>query len=94
MSVTLPPRLTGREVVEIATRYEEGALSPDELERLEEHLVTCDPCVVYLEQLEQTADAVNAAEHAHADEVSRAVEDALAAAFRDRHDRRDGRGGG
>ncbi len=88
MSVTAPPRLTCREVVELATRYEEGELSPDDRERLEEHLVTCDPCVVYLDQMKETADAVGAAEHAHDDDgdgLAPGLEDALAAAFRARH---------
>lgn len=82
MSVTLPPRLTCREVVELATRYEEGALSADDRERLEEHLIACDPCVVYLDQMRQTAEAVAASEHVDDEAVAPAIEDALAAAFR------------
>ena len=46
--------LTCRELVELVTAYLEGALGPDDLERLEQHLAACDPCVSYIEQIRLT----------------------------------------
>jgi predicted anti-sigma-YlaC factor YlaD len=43
-----------REFVELLTDYLEGALEPRVLARVEEHLVICDPCITYLEQMEMT----------------------------------------
>jgi predicted anti-sigma-YlaC factor YlaD len=43
-----------REVVEIVTDYLEGALAPDVLVRLEEHLGVCDPCREYIAQVKTT----------------------------------------
>ena len=40
--------ITCREIVEIATDYLEGALTADERETVELHLVLCDGCVNYL----------------------------------------------
>jgi predicted anti-sigma-YlaC factor YlaD len=46
--------ITCREVVEIVTDYLEGALPPDVLARLEEHLSVCDPCREYIAQVRTT----------------------------------------
>ena len=48
------PEMPCAEFVERVTDYLEGALSPADLRRLEDHLATCDPCNVYLEQLNAT----------------------------------------
>ena len=46
--------LTCKEVVEIVTDYLEGALSPEDRARFDEHLATCDGCTHYVEQMRET----------------------------------------
>jgi predicted anti-sigma-YlaC factor YlaD len=46
--------LSCREVVEILGDYLEGAMTPEDRVRLEEHLADCDGCAAYLEQLRVT----------------------------------------
>ena len=46
--------LACQEVVELVTAYLEDALDPDGRERFEEHLVLCDGCQNYLEQMRTT----------------------------------------
>jgi anti-sigma factor RsiW len=43
-----------REVVELMTDYLEGALSPSDARRFEEHIAGCDGCRAYLEQMRTT----------------------------------------
>ncbi|HXI94967.1 MAG TPA: zf-HC2 domain-containing protein [Candidatus Acidoferrum sp.] len=43
-----------RQVVELMTDYLEGALSPVERARFDEHIAGCDGCRAYLEQLRMT----------------------------------------
>jgi predicted anti-sigma-YlaC factor YlaD len=50
----LERELTCREIVELVTAYLEDALHPVDRERFEEHLVFCDGCDNYLEQMRQT----------------------------------------
>lgn len=50
----LERELTCREIVELVTAYLEDALQPADRERFEEHLVFCDGCDNYLEQMRQT----------------------------------------
>ena len=72
--------LSCREVVEILGDYLEGAMTPEDRVRLEEHLAGCDGCTVYLEQLRVTIrlsgrlseDAVSAEEMAPLLEAFRA----------------------
>jgi predicted anti-sigma-YlaC factor YlaD len=40
-----------REVVEVVTDYLEGAMAPGERLRFDDHLVLCEDCQVYLEQM-------------------------------------------
>ena len=42
------------DLVELITEYLEGAMSPAERERVDEHLATCTGCTAYLEQLRTT----------------------------------------
>jgi anti-sigma factor RsiW len=76
----VPGGISCREVVEIVTDYLDGALPPDVIARLEEHLVVCDPCRTYVEQIRQTARVAAAAE---AELEQRPDRDALLAAFRE-----------
>jgi anti-sigma factor RsiW len=46
--------LSCQEVVELLGDYLEGAMAPEDRERLEEHLAECDDCAAYLEQLRTT----------------------------------------
>jgi anti-sigma factor RsiW len=46
--------LTCRQLVELVTEYFEGALSPSERSRFEEHVMSCPPCRAHLEQMRQT----------------------------------------
>lgn len=46
--------LTCRELVEVVTDYLVGAMLASDRLRFEEHLVVCDGCTTYLEQMRQT----------------------------------------
>ena len=46
--------VTCQEFVELITDYFEGELTPRTLSQVEEHLVMCDWCVTYAEQMRQT----------------------------------------
>lgn len=48
--------VTCQELVELVTDYLEGALTPAELRRFEEHIALCDGCSEYLEQLRNTIE--------------------------------------
>jgi len=50
----LDRELACRQVVELVTAYVEDALEPVDRERFEEHLVFCDGCASYLEQIHTT----------------------------------------
>jgi anti-sigma factor RsiW len=71
--------LTCQELVELVTGYLDGVLAGEELERFEEHLVYCGPCVAHVEQIRETIRIAGAV---HADELDPAVADDLLAAFR------------
>ena len=45
--------VTCREFVELVTDYWEGALPEERIELVEEHLVMCDWCKLYLDQIEE-----------------------------------------
>ena len=47
-------QLSCQELVELVTDYLEGALSPEETARFDEHLARCTGCKAYLEQIRQT----------------------------------------
>jgi anti-sigma factor RsiW len=71
--------LTCQELVELVTDYLDGALPDEELERFEEHLLYCGPCVTHVEQMRETIRLAGAV---HADDLDPAVTDDLLAAFR------------
>jgi predicted anti-sigma-YlaC factor YlaD len=50
--------VTCEEFVELVTEYFEGALQARTLCRVEEHLVMCDWCVAYVEQMRATIGAL------------------------------------
>jgi anti-sigma factor RsiW len=47
-----------RQVVELMTAYLEGALSPRDRKRFEEHIAGCDGCTAYLAQMRTTMHVV------------------------------------
>ena len=52
----LDRELACNEIVELVTAYLEDDLTPPDRERFEEHLVFCDGCDNYLEQMRLTVD--------------------------------------
>jgi predicted anti-sigma-YlaC factor YlaD len=50
--------VTCRQFVELVTDYFEGALTQRTLSQVEEHLVMCDWCVTYAEQMQATIAAL------------------------------------
>jgi anti-sigma factor RsiW len=46
--------LTCRELVEIVTDYLEGRLPPGDRVRFEEHILVCEGCTAYVEQMRET----------------------------------------
>ena len=52
--MTVTDAINCQELVELVTDYLEGALSPADLRRFEEHLAACGKCSEYLAQLEAT----------------------------------------
>ena len=72
--------MTCRQVVELMTDYLDGALSPEDRARFEEHLSGCDGCRAYLAQSRITREVVGKL----ADEsIPKSIEDELLKAFRD-----------
>ena len=46
--------VTCQQFVELVTEYFEGVLEPRTMSQVEEHLVMCDWCVTYAEQMQST----------------------------------------
>lgn len=46
--------LTCRELVELVTEYLDGTLAPADRDRFEQHLILCDGCAFYLDQMRTT----------------------------------------
>ena len=70
--------VTCQQFVELVTDYFEGALPPRTLSHVEEHLVLCDWCVTYVEQMQATVESLRTVE----DRSSREPPDAVLAALR------------
>jgi anti-sigma factor RsiW len=52
--------LTCQQLVELVTDYLEGAMPPEDRDRFEQHLVLCDGCASYLEQMRTTVTLAGA----------------------------------
>ena len=65
--------VTCQQFVELVTDYFEGTLTTPTLSRVEEHLVMCDWCVAYLEQMQATIASLGALGEAHSPEPSEAL---------------------
>jgi anti-sigma factor RsiW len=72
--------LTCKEMVEIVTDYLEGALSPEDRARFDQHLTECDGCTSYLEQMRET---IRLSGMLTEDQVPVAQRERLRQAFRD-----------
>jgi predicted anti-sigma-YlaC factor YlaD len=69
------------EFVALVTDYMEGALPEDQVDLMEEHLVMCDWCKTYLDQVDATVEAIP---DAVVDEpVPAQTQDALMTMFRE-----------
>jgi anti-sigma factor RsiW len=71
--------LSCQELVELVTDYLEGALSPADLRRFEEHISVCDGCTEYIRQFRETIRVVGAMTP---DDLSPEAEAELLAVFR------------
>jgi predicted anti-sigma-YlaC factor YlaD len=78
--------VTCQEFVELVTDYWEGALPAERVALVEEHLVLCDSCKVYLDQMDATVMALP--EAAELEPVPPAIERTLLSAFLEWRDRR------
>jgi anti-sigma factor RsiW len=73
-----------REVVEVLTDYLDGALPPADRVALEQHLLFCQPCAVFLEQLRASIALTGRIEE---EDVPEEVLDRMSQMFREREDR-------
>ena len=71
--------ITCRELVELVTDYLEGALTADRRELFEEHLLRCEDCATYVDQMRRTQRALGALTE---ESISPEARDALLRAFR------------
>jgi anti-sigma factor RsiW len=69
-----------KEVVELVTDYIDGALTPPDRERFEEHLAACAGCTRYLAQIRETIRLTGVLTE---EQIPAEQRDALVAAFRD-----------
>ena len=72
--------LSCRELVRLVTDYLEGALSPEERLRFEQHIAICPPCRAYLAQMRAT---LAVAGEVTEESISPEAREHLLAAFRD-----------
>lgn len=70
--------VTCQQFVELVTDYFEGALAPRTLNHVEEHLVMCDWCQAYVDQMQATVASL----HVFKQPLSADPPDSLLAALR------------
>ena len=76
--------VTCQQFVELITDYLEGALPTPTLSHVEEHLVMCDWCVTYLDQMDATIASLVALGETHSAELPDVLLSALRAKLDDR----------
>ena len=72
----LERELACQEVVELVTAYLEDSLLAADRERFEEHLVFCDGCADYLDQMRTTIRLAGTADHSLPPELEERLLDA------------------
>lgn len=72
--------LSCQEVVELVTDYLDKALPPEEAALLEQHGTFCEGCVLYVEQINKTVEALD---EVREEDISPEAKDRLMRAFRD-----------
>ena len=72
--------LTCQQLVELITDYLEGALSPADNARFQEHLTVCTGCRNYLDQMRRTIDTLGKLRE---DDLGPVARDDLLELFRD-----------
>jgi anti-sigma factor RsiW len=75
-----PLHISCQEVVELVSDYVEQALPAEEAAVFEQHLNFCDGCVLYVDQMRLTIDAVG---KLRAEDVREETKAKLLTAFRD-----------
>ena len=73
-------QLSCKGLVELVTDYLDGALSPPQRARFDDHIAGCDGCRAYLEQIRVT---IGLSGTLSAEQLDPAAEKALLEAFRD-----------
>ena len=74
--------LTCRQVVELLSDYIDGVLDDEQRDELERHLVACEGCLAYLDQLRAVTRVAGSLQ---VDDVPVPMMDALLEAFRREH---------
>ena len=69
-----------QEIVELASEYLEGAMTPEEMTRFELHLNLCDGCYAFLEQVRTTSELSGALPE---EQIPEELKSKLLTAFRD-----------
>lgn len=70
-----------QEVVELVTDFLEGRLDDERRLTVEAHLAMCDPCIIYIEQMRETIQALG---HVPLETLSDDAQRTLLDAFRNR----------
>ena len=78
-----PAPLTCREVVELVTEYLEGSMPAAVRERFEDHLMRCEGCDRYLDQVRTTIRVAGVSGEVGVEEMPQEQLDQLVDAFRD-----------
>jgi anti-sigma factor RsiW len=71
--------ITCQELVELVTDYFEGVMPPADRDRFEQHLVLCDGCASYVEQMRTTIALTGTLTETG---IPADIQDSLLAAFR------------
>jgi len=72
--------MTCRKLIELVTEYLEGALPDGDRAGIDEHLLKCDGCSAYLEQMRQTIAITGCLRE---DDLAPEAREKLRASFRD-----------